>query len=148
MIKLGGSCGCGVCAFEATAAPRARFICHCTICQAFTGKAFSDVAVLPAKVVRFVNAQQIEYRTYRSPPNINRGHCRACGGAVAETAGFGPAKIVFVPAQNFKSAELLPPPRMHVFYEHRKADVADGLPKHEGYWRSQAAIISLLFRSL
>jgi hypothetical protein len=33
------------------AVPAARFVCHCTICQAYTGKRFADVTILRAKGV-------------------------------------------------------------------------------------------------
>ena len=36
--------------------------------------------------------------------------------------------------------DLLPPVRLHVFYNRRVADVADRLPKYAHYWPSQFAI--------
>jgi hypothetical protein len=42
------ACDCGTCVVEAKQAPMVRFNCHCTICQAFTGDAYSDMMVVPA----------------------------------------------------------------------------------------------------
>jgi len=145
---LRGSCECGTCAYEVHKQPKARFICHCTICQAFTGRAFSDVTVLRATDVALTNADQIAFKKYRPPPNINRGLCRRCGKPALETAGSGLIKILFIPTPNFARQDLLPPVRMHIFYHRRLADADDALPKHSGYFRSQLAIGQLLFKGL
>ena len=144
-----GSCACGICAFESRKLPTARFICHCTFCQAFTGKPFSDVTVLRARHVVLKNANRIEFRKYRRlPPNLNRGRCENCGKQVVETAGFGPFKLLFIPSDTFASPHLLPLVHMHVFYTRRLQDVHDDLPEHSGYWPSQMAIGSLLLSKL
>jgi hypothetical protein len=93
LSPMHGSCDCGTCAFEVRTTPAARFICHCTICQAFTGKPFFDVTVLRAKDVVWTNADHISFNKYRLPPNINRGRCRECGKPVVEVGGFGPFKF-------------------------------------------------------
>ena len=68
---LHGSCECGTCSFDVRVTPTARFICHCKICQAFTGKPYSDVIVLPAKHVELANADQISFKKYRPLPTSN-----------------------------------------------------------------------------
>jgi hypothetical protein len=145
---LRSSCECGTCRCDAHTLPKARFICHCTICQTFTGQAFSDVSVFRAADISLTNADQIVFKKYRSPPNINRGLCRQCGKPALEAAGSGPFKILFVPTPNFEQCDLLPPVRMHVFYNRRLADADDALPKHSGYFRSQIAIGRLLMKGL
>lgn len=141
-----GSCACGHCAFEVTSRPKARFVCHCTICQDFTGKSFSDVTVLPGSAVKLANADQISFNKHRPPPNINRGVCQRCAKPVVEFAGFGPFKIFFIPSSNFLNQDLLPPAQMHVFYNRRVKDIADALPKHSGYFPSELAIGRMLMR--
>ncbi len=143
-----GSCECGTCAFEVRTTPAARFICHCTVCQAFTGKPFSDVTVLRAKDVTLTNADQISFKKYRLPPNINRGLCRKCGKPILEVGGFGPFKLIFLPTSNFECQDLLPTAQMHMFYHRRLKDSQDGLPKHSGYLRSELALGRMLMRSL
>ena len=145
---LRGSCEYGTCAYEVHKQPKARFICHCTICQAFTGRAFSDVTVLRAKNVALTNADQIAFKTYRPPPNVNRGLCRRCGKPALEMAGSGPLKILFVPTPNIERQDLLPPVQMHVFYHRRLADADDALPKYSGYFRSELALGRLILKGL
>jgi hypothetical protein len=143
-FPLHGSCACGTCAFDVKATPTARLICHCAICQAFTGKAFADVTVLRAKHVELTNADQISFKKYRPPPNLARGHCLKCKTPVVEFFGFGAFKLTFIPTSNFESQDLLPMPHMHIFYERRVKDVMDNLPKHSGYFPSQLAIGRML----
>lgn len=141
---LHGSCECGTCAFDVKATPTARLICHCKICQGFTGKSFSDVTVLRAKHVELTNADQISFKKYRPPPNLARGLCLKCKKPVVEFLGFGTFKLAFIPSSNFVSQDLLPMPHMHIFYERRVKDALDNLPKHSGYFSSQLAIGRML----
>ena len=78
-LPLRGSCECGACSLEVHTSPKARFRCHCLICQAFNGKPFADVVAVRAKDVVLKNAGNISFRKYRPPPNFNRGVCLNCG---------------------------------------------------------------------
>jgi hypothetical protein len=145
---LHGSCECGTCAFKVKAVPAARLICHCKICQGFTGKAFADVAVIRAKHVELTNADQIAFKKYRPPPNLARGLCLTCKKPVVEFIGFGAFKLAFIPTSNFVSQDLLPLPHIHIFYERRLKDSLDNLPKYSGYFSSQLAIGRMLMSNL
>ena len=81
----------------------------------------------------------------QATPNLNRTLCAKCGKPTMETMGAGPLKLVFVPSKNFVQQELLPPVRLHVFYNRRMADIADNLTKYQHYWPSQFAIIKTIF---
>jgi hypothetical protein len=102
-LPLRGSCECGACSFEVHTSPKARFRCHCLICQAFNGKPFADVVAVRAKDVVLKNAQNISFKKYRPPPNFNRGVCRTCGKPVVEVGGVGPFKLRFIPASCFEA---------------------------------------------
>jgi hypothetical protein len=147
-----GSCDCGTCNFDTANPPKARFICHCTICQAFTGKPFSDVVVLRARDVVLKGGDHITFKKYKKyrlpPPNLNRGRCGQCGKPVVEATGFGPLKLMFIPSVNFAEPERLPRAQMHIFYDRRRQDAQDDLPKHEHYWPSQLAIGQMLMHKL
>jgi len=145
---LAASCGCGASRFRVNARPFARFICHCTICQAYTGKLFSDVTVLRARDVEMEEGAQVDYRKHRLPPNIERGTCTACSKPVLEFGLAGPAKLAFVPTANYADTAALPPASFHMFYHRRLSDVQDGLPRYSGYLRSQLAVIRLLCSGL
>ena len=129
--------------------PKARFRCHCLICQTFNAKPFADVVAVRAKAVVLNNADHISFKKYRPPPNFNRGVCRTCGKPVVEVAGVWPLKVMFIPASNFEIAAQLPPVRMDVFYHRRVQDMpADGVPQHSGYYRSEWAIVKMILRGL
>ena len=145
---LHGSCECGTCTFDVRVVPSARFICHCTICQAFTGKSYADMTIVRAKHVELTNEDQISFKKYRPPPNIDRGLCFKCKKPVVEFGGFGALKWAFIPVSNFESQGLLPMPQMHIFYDRHLKDAPDGLPRHSGYLRSQLAIGRMLIGTL
>jgi hypothetical protein len=139
--QLVGGCECGTFSFKASKAPTTRFICHCLLCQAFTGKPFSDVSVMMAHQITMTGTKSLIHKKYRLPPNIDRTRCAKCGKPAMETMGVGPLKLVFVPSDNFASVELLPPVQMHIFYNRRLSDAVDSLPKYERYWPSEIAVI-------
>lgn len=145
---LAASCDCGAVRFQVNARPFARFICHCTLCQAYTGHPSSDVTVLRARDVDMANEKQVVYRKHRLPPNIVRGSCISCGKPVIEFGLGGPAKLAFVPAGNYANTSTLSPASLHMFYHRRVRDAQDSLPKHSGYFPSQLAVVRLLIRGL
>ncbi len=146
--KLHGSCECGTCSFDVTIVPTARFICHCTICQAFTGKPYADMTIVRAKHITLANSDQISFKKYRPPPNIERGLCLRCKEPVVEYGGLGALKWAFIPTSNFESQDMLPMPQMHIFYDKHLKDALDNLPKHSGYLRSQLAIGKMMMSTL
>lgn len=147
-LSLRGSCECGACSFEVRTSPRARFRCHCLICQAFNDKPFADVVAVRASNVVLKNAANISFRKYRSPPNFNRGVCRTCGKPVVEVAGAGPFKVMFIPASNFEPEARLPPVRMDIFYHGRVLDMPGSLPKYSGYFASEFAVGKMIMSGL
>ncbi len=145
---LAAACACGASRFQVRSRPFARFICHCTICQAYTGKPFSDVTVLRARDVELADRMPVAYRKHRLPPNIVRGVCTSCGNPVIEFGLAGPAKLAFVPTANYADTSTLPAASLHMFYHRRVSDARDNLPKHSGYIASQLAVVGLLMRGL
>ncbi|MES5047822.1 GFA family protein [Rhizobium nepotum] len=147
-LPLRGSCECTACSFEVHAEPKARFRCHCLICQAFNGKPFADVVAVRAKDVTLKNADNVSFKKYRSPPNFDRGLCRTCGKPVVEVAGVGPFKVMFIPAYNFGAEAQLPPARMDIFYHRRVLDMSDSLPRYSGYFASELAVGKMIMSGL
>lgn len=150
---LRAACECGTCVIEAEQIPTVRFNCHCTICQSFTGKAYSDVMILPASRAVIKNEGFITYKKYKKfrfpPPNLNRGRCKTCGFPFVETWGVGPMKVLlFIRAVTCERQDLLPQTEAHLFYERRVADMNDGLPRYEGYFPSQWATAKMIMRAL
>lgn len=134
-------CQCGDSSFTVKAAPVLRFVCHCLICQAYTGKPYNDVTVLRAADVDMPAAGKVAYRRYRRPPNIARGSCRACGNPVVETGGVWPLRLAFVPSDNYSDRDALPPVAMHIFCHRRVAEITDAVPQYSGYLASELQVV-------
>jgi len=147
-VPLSGSCECGACSFEMHRQPKARFRCHCLICQAFNCKPFADVVAVRATHVVLKNAGNISFRKYRPPPNFNRGICGSCGKPVVEVAGVGPFKVMFIPVSTFKPDARLPPVRMDIFYHRRVQDMPGSLPRYSGYFPSLLAVGKMIMSGL
>ncbi|TDW25263.1 hypothetical protein EV128_119135 [Rhizobium azibense] len=147
-LRLRGSCECSGCSFEVHTLPKARFRCHCLICQAFNDKSFADVVAVRAKDVVLKNAGNISFKKYRPPPNFNRGVCRTCRKPVVEVVGAGLFKVVLIPASNFEPDALLPPVRMDIFYHRRVLDIPGNLPKYSGYFASELAVGKMIMNGM
>jgi hypothetical protein len=81
----------------------------------------------------------------RSPAGI----CAKCGNSVVGLLRLAPGlPIAFVPSQNFPRPAELPAPDRHIVYDRRVADVADAVPKLEGYWASEAHVTRTVFAGL
>jgi hypothetical protein len=135
------ACLCGASRFTVAGAPIGRFLCHCTICQKVYRTPFADVAYFWAESVTLPADQPIEFRRYRPPPALRRGICAKCGNPVVGLLRLAPGlTLAFVPSQNLPRPAELPPPGRHIFYDRRVDDIADSIPKLEGYWASEAYI--------
>jgi hypothetical protein len=132
-------CACGTVCFEITGQPLFRMRCHCTICQRFNGAPFGDVVIFRAGDVVLPAGSAIDYRSYKAPPNVQRGRCSSCGQAAVERF-----ESVLFPKLRMVPAALLDPDQLpavsfDAFYDKRVRDIGDNSPKHEGFWPSQWA---------
>jgi hypothetical protein len=165
-----GSCTCGANSFEVKAGvPMQRFYCHCLYCQQFMGKPYTDVTFVRAKNV-VINGEHATFNNPKLLPpgfahgrgsrfgnpdkgrfakcaRLDRGRCDDCGQPLIETIG-GSAGMVFIPSANFEHQDALPPVQRHIYYRLREQDVADDLPKHHYFARSQLAIAAMIGRVL
>ena len=139
------ACSCGTTRFQPAGRPLFRILCHCTICQRFNDAPFADVLVFRAADIALPSAEAVDFDTYRPPPNVQRGKCAACQQPAVEVfAAPVLPKLVMVPRAMFQSADELPTPVAHIFYDKRVSDATDSLPKHGGYVRSQLAFLKYL----
>lgn len=141
-----GSCSCQTNTFTIHNKPVARFICHCNICQEFTGQAFNDVTVLLKSDVSDLNLIRTKFRRWKLPPNISRGLCTRCNKPSIEKALCG--NLILVPTMNYPDVAALPEPSLHLFYNRRVKDMDDDLPKFSGFAQSQAMIVKALAQGL
>lgn len=137
-----GSCSCQSNTYTINSQPIGRFICHCSICQEFTGEAFNDVTVLLKSDISDLNLIRTKFRRWKLPPNISRGLCTRCNKPSIEM-GLG-GNLILVPTTNYPDVAALPKPTMHLFYNRRVEDIDDDLPKYNGFVQSQAMIVKAL----
>lgn len=135
------ACPCKTTEFLVNEQPLLRFICHCTICQSVYGKPFADILAFRMGAVTVSGPHPIHFKRLRPPPAVNRGLCSSCHapafGHLALLPRFG---FTFVPVANAPQGTPLPAPSLHSFYDRRRGDVSDQLPKFSGYWPSQWAV--------
>ena len=148
MIELQGACQCGHVKFDVLGQPKFRMLCHCTICQAFNQAAHADVLVFKTAQIETPPSNQVSFKTMKRPPNVSRGVCIQCGQPAIEVFAMPLfPKLTMVPAGMFANTDGLPAPVAHMFYESRVADADDGIPKYQGFLRSQMAFFKHLWRS-
>ncbi|WP_201575183.1 GFA family protein [Psychrobacter sp. H8-1] len=145
-IPQEGSCSCFSNTYMINNTPIGRFICHCSICQEFTGQAYNDVTILLKPDVSQLNLIRTKFRRWKLPPNISRGLCTRCNKPSIEMALGG--SLILVPTTNYPDIAALPEPTMHLFYNRRASDMDDDLPKYNGFVQSQAMIVKALAQGL
>jgi hypothetical protein len=138
MTTINCQCECGHTRLTVSGAARLRMLCHCTICQRFNRASHADVLVFHTKQVTLADPASVDFKTYKPPPNVNRGVCQQCRQPAIEVFAMPlMPKLTMVPAAMFSDPSALPEPCAHMFYEHRQQDVDDDLPKVKGFVRSQ-----------
>jgi hypothetical protein len=145
---LRGSCECGACWFEVHKSPKARFRCHCLICQAFNSKPFADVVAVRAKDVVLKTPAISHLRNTVRRRTSTAGSAGLAAGPSWRLPALGPFKVMFIPASNFEPEARLPPVRMDIFYHRRVLDMPDSLPKYSGYLPSELAIGKMIMSGL
>ena len=145
-ISQEGSCSCYSNTYTINHTPVARFICHCTICQEYTGQAYNDVTVLLKPDVSELQLVSTKFRRWKLPPNISRGLCTRCNKPSIEMAMGG--NLVLVPTANYPDVAALPAPSMHLFYNRRVEDIDDDLPKYNGFVQSQSMMVKALAQGI
>lgn len=127
-----GGCMCGAVRFEITGAPSRVLHCHCQSCRHHTGAPMATLAVLQAGQVSFSGDDR---KLYASAPGVERSFCANCGTSLTwETVLGDEGAICAVHISTFDTPEALTPTG-HSFYSERISwfDIADQLPRHEGF---------------
>lgn len=141
-----GCCSCYSNTYTINHRPIARFICHCIICQEYTGQACNDVTVLLKSDLSELEINKTRFRRWKLPPNISRGLCKRCNKPSIELAVGG--NLILIPTDNYPNAAALPEPTMHLFYNRRVEDMNDNLPKYSGYVKSQTMVVKALAQGM
>ncbi|MDC0661396.1 GFA family protein [Marinobacter sp. SS21] len=147
--SLNAQCPCASTQFSLQGKALMRGFCHCTICQAFNQSGYADITVFRAKDVTKPDPALVDFKSYRSPPVLQRGKCSHCHKPAIEYFHLFPMpELVIVPTANILDSALIPEPSLHIFYNRRVEDIQDNLPKYSGYLRSQLAFGQQLVMAL
>lgn len=128
-----GGCMCGAVRYEAGGEPFQVALCHCESCRRHNGAPVAALAGYLAGQVRFEGEER---GLYASSPGVGRGFCRKCGTPLTWEGDGGEelGMIVELHLSTLDDPEALVPTG-HAFYPERISwfDVADSLPRYEGY---------------
>ena len=127
-----GSCMCGAVRYEVTGRSSRVLHCHCQSCRSHTGASMATLAVFKAEQVTFSGEDR---KPYESVPGVHRAFCANCGTSLTWETVFGDeGPLCAIHISTFEDPEALAPTG-HSFYTERISwfDVADSLPRHEGF---------------
>lgn len=137
MTQFTGSCTCGAVTFQ-TGRPLMRAYCHCAICKAYHDRDFADFTVFATGRFRQTGGGPVTYKVFKQPPLLRRGTCDRCAAPILEKLFIpGLPRMMLIPTRWLSTPEVAPAPSLHMFYDLRRQDHADGLPKANGYLPSQ-----------
>ncbi|MDH5229481.1 MAG: GFA family protein [Gammaproteobacteria bacterium] len=79
-MKKQGSCGCGAVQYSFEANKPRIINCHCSMCRAFNGAAFSTYVIIPADSFSF--RDEAAHLASYCKENATKFFCRECGSPV------------------------------------------------------------------
>lgn len=125
-----GSCHCGGVTVKLSGEPLDACYCHCSICRRSVGAPFIGVTVERAEEVEIVLAEGVELQSRSTSSYLTRLRCGRCGCAIANQV-----RTSRRPVDNVMTALFEGPfsYSRHIYYADRTVDVADDLPKHDGW---------------
>ncbi|MFV1871943.1 MAG: GFA family protein [Oleiphilus sp.] len=146
-LEINCHCQCGKTSVSLLDTPIARMICHCTICQEFNQADYGDVTLFFSKDVQLHDKSQVEFKTYKAPPAVQRGKCSHCHQPSIELFNLPvtPA-LTLIPSALIPTGPAAIPISAHIFYHSRVQDIHDQAPKISGYLKSQLAVTKEVFK--
>ena len=104
----GGGCLCGAVCYEISGEPKFSPLCHCRMCQKWTGSAMLATVAFDRDAVVFTKG---EPRVYWSSDVSERGFCPECGSSLFTRYASGGAfdGIIFVALGTFDDPECVRP---------------------------------------
>lgn len=115
-----------------------RALCHCSICKAYHDRDFADFTVFKTRDFTKTGDGHVAYKAHKQPPLLQRGVCDTCAAPILEKLFIpGLPRLMLIPSRWLSGASELPAPSFHMFYDLRRDDHEDGLPKASGYMASQ-----------
>jgi hypothetical protein len=131
-----GGCLCGAVRYEASGPVTNPCYCYCNSCRRATGAPFVAWGTFAHSRFRVTRGTLAEYR---SSPQVWRGLCTACGGALTYRHDARAGEIDVTLASLDEAATLAP--QMHVWVSDKLpwVTISDGLPQFATVPRGPAA---------
>ncbi len=92
---ISGQCNCGTISFEAHVDVYDIYMCHCSICQRFTGSTGIPVVIAPIEVFSWVSGEENVKVWKKTNADWEANFCQTCGSAVP---GKNDELTMFIPA--------------------------------------------------
>jgi len=101
-----GKCNCETVSFEILCPISEIYICHCSICRAYSGSSNFAVVVIPKEQFNWTSGKS-NIHTWRKPGHDWESHfCLTCGSSLPgkndETRIFVPAGLIYRGGENLK----------------------------------------------
>ncbi len=133
-----GSCNCEGVHFEIRTQPDYIYVCHCSICRAWTGNNGVAVVVIPTADFKWIKGEDL-IRTWRKPGyDWLSSFCTVCGSALPGPNG---PDTMFIPAGLIKSGGDLLKIGDHIFVDSRASwdVIGDDGCQHPGAYGANIA---------
>lgn len=129
MTNRHATCTCGKAGVTLSAAPSARFRCHCTICQRVYASDFSDVLEFRRGQLKLIDQDQVKWTRTKKVTPLTRALCVHCKAPVmAHFYGL----LAFMPNRALADEDVAPEVNMDIYYDTRVSDILDEVPKSSG----------------
>ena len=110
-IRLTGGCLCGEVRYQVEGEPLEVYICHCTMCQKYSGATSSAAATFPFESYTLI---QGDPRINHTSAHYSRMSCRQCGSILGGRQSGDSPKLVTIRLGNLDNPSALKP-TSHVF---------------------------------
>eukprot|EP00164_Ancoracysta_twista_P019630 GFYU01034624.1.p2 GENE.GFYU01034624.1~~GFYU01034624.1.p2 ORF type:complete len:160 (-),score=30.69 GFYU01034624.1:49-528(-) len=136
-----GSCFCKKVEFSCEGQPTFSSICHCHICQRYTGGTSVHCVGFPPDNVKILKGEEY-LKPFKTSEHMTRYFCKECSGSVYNESHMEDYPFKDVVASAFERDEdgtikVLKEdaykPSCHMFYTRRMIDAKDDLPKFVEY---------------
>ncbi|KAJ7431746.1 Mss4-like protein [Mycena galericulata] len=131
-----GSCACGLVSYTIEGKPLFSVYCHCTQCQRVDGAAFVSTMHFSPSAFSWTHSAENEPLIEKTGDFVLY-RCKSCHSCAATQVDNGNWALRGTQLERDESGKIINwdgvKPTSHIFYGTRIVDVADDLPKWEGF---------------
>lgn len=125
-----GACACEGVKITVTGEPVDSCYCHCSACRRSTGAPLIAVVTFPEGAMEIELADGVELVGRATSSYLTRFSCSRCGAAIHNRVQGRKRHVDNVLAGHFEHRFAMD---RHIYYADRVLDVADDLPRHDGW---------------